>query len=67
MSSTLQPTWRKSSFSNGTGGECVEIAALNVQTTAVRDSKSPDAPILRFPLPAWGAFVGAVRRGETLR
>ena len=32
---------------------------------AVRDSKVPDGPALRFPAAAWGAFVGGVRRDAT--
>ena len=37
--------WRKSSHSNGLGGECVELAALPGQVL-VRDSKDPDGPRL---------------------
>lgn len=39
--------WRKSSFS-GTNSDCVELATTP-HTTAVRDSKNPDGPILAFP------------------
>ena len=34
-------TWRKSSYSNGTGGNCVEVADLP-SGRAVRDSKHPE-------------------------
>lgn len=34
--------WRKSSYSSGQGGECVELAYLG----AVRDSKNPQGPVL---------------------
>jgi hypothetical protein len=37
--------WRKSSYSNGMGGECVELAALPGRIF-VRDSKDPDGPRL---------------------
>ncbi|MDQ0777226.1 hypothetical protein QF026_005692 [Streptomyces aurantiacus] len=37
----------KSSYSN-TGGECVEVARNIPPSIAVRDSKSPDGPILRL-------------------
>lgn len=37
--------WRKSSYSNGMGGECVEVAATP-EGLLVRDSKDPDGPRL---------------------
>ncbi|MGY5057064.1 DUF397 domain-containing protein [Streptomyces sp. 900105755] len=50
--------WRKSSYSNGSGGECVEVAAGVPDVTPVRDSKQAgDGPVLLFPTPAWAAFV----------
>ncbi|MFF8861551.1 DUF397 domain-containing protein [Streptomyces sp. NPDC015139] len=52
-------TWRKSSYSGDTGGQCVEVAALPAHT-AVRDSKAP-APTLLFPPTAWSAFVESVK------
>ncbi|MGH8571011.1 MAG: DUF397 domain-containing protein, partial [Gammaproteobacteria bacterium] len=39
-------TWRKSSYSNGSGGACVEVADLNHGSRAVRDSKDPTGPAL---------------------
>lgn len=33
-------TWRKSSHSDETGGQCVELAALP-RAVAIRDSKAP--------------------------
>ncbi|MGW8882932.1 DUF397 domain-containing protein, partial [Streptomyces mirabilis] len=39
----ITPKWRKSSYSNGTGGECVETADLQ-STVSVRDSKQPHRP-----------------------
>jgi hypothetical protein len=40
-------TWRKSTYSNGSGGNCVEVADLP-DGRAVRDSKHPQGPILVF-------------------
>jgi hypothetical protein len=37
--------WRKSSYSGGTGGECVELAAVS-SGVLVRDSKDLDGPVL---------------------
>jgi len=45
-------TWRKSSFSGGTNGGCVEVAWPH-PAVAVRDSKNPDGPALSFPRPGW--------------
>lgn len=38
-------TWRRSSYSTSTGGNCVELAA-RPGAVGVRDSKDPDGPIL---------------------
>ncbi|MFI1285564.1 DUF397 domain-containing protein [Streptomyces sp. NPDC020858] len=48
--------WRKSSYSGGTGGECVEVAAQPC-LVAVRDSKNPDGPVFTVAPEAFGAFV----------
>ncbi|MFE2964722.1 DUF397 domain-containing protein [Streptomyces sp. NPDC059340] len=60
-------TWRKSSYSNQDGGECLEVVD-NLPTPTplvpVRDSKNPHGPALILPAAAWAGFVAAVRRGE---
>ncbi|MGW1494717.1 DUF397 domain-containing protein [Streptomyces sp. NPDC002402] len=56
--------WRKSSHSNGEGGECVEIADGHPSAAPVRDSKNPQGPALVFSADGWLSFVGAVKRGE---
>ncbi|ASQ96036.1 DUF397 domain-containing protein [Streptomyces sp. 11-1-2] len=53
--------WRKSSYSNGSGGNCIETADLASEGTAVRDSKDPDGAMLGFSHRAWADFVTAVR------
>ncbi|WP_329387270.1 DUF397 domain-containing protein [Streptomyces sp. NBC_01716] len=60
MTSLPTPQWRKSSYSNGTGGECVEVAELG-GATAVRDSKVAGGPRIDIPHAAWADFVGALR------
>ena len=57
-------TWRKSSYSGGNGGNCVEVAALPSGAMAVRDSKDPGGPVLRFTAAEWSAFVAGARDGE---
>jgi Domain of unknown function (DUF397) len=56
--------WRKSSYSGGSGGNCVEVAGNLPGTIAVRDSKNPEGPALVFSPAAFAAFVGGVRDGE---
>ncbi|WP_238007425.1 DUF397 domain-containing protein [Dactylosporangium sp. AC04546] len=65
MSAQLSDTaWRKSSRSNGNGGSnCVEVALLDA-AVAVRDSKNPDGPALRFTPTAWESFVDDTKRGS---
>ncbi|MFI5818397.1 DUF397 domain-containing protein [Streptomyces rishiriensis] len=57
-----QVTWRKSSYSNTTGGECLEVAEGNPALVPVRDSKDPERGALVFELGAWTRFVGALKR-----
>ena len=45
-------------------GECVEVATNVPGTVAVRDSKDPDGPILRFTPAAWTAFTRAIAAQE---
>lgn len=56
-------TWHKSSYSNGDGGACVEVADVDA-TRAVRDSKNPTGPTLQFTVAEWSAFTAGVRSGE---
>ncbi|WP_329527860.1 DUF397 domain-containing protein [Streptomyces sp. NBC_01462] len=53
--------WRTSSYSTGSGGECVEVA-LTAVDVHVRDSKfvAQGGPALRVGLAAWSALLGAV-------
>ncbi|GAA2438664.1 DUF397 domain-containing protein [Actinomadura vinacea] len=52
--------WRKSSHS-GSGDQCVEVAALNGDRRAVRDSQDPHGPALKFSRAEWDRFLTAVR------
>ena len=55
-------TWRKSTRSNGTGGDCVEVADNLPGIIGVRDSKDPTGPALTFSPRSWQAFVALTRR-----
>ncbi|WP_405142135.1 DUF397 domain-containing protein [Sphaerisporangium sp. NBC_01403] len=54
--------WRKSSYSSGNGGNCVEVAPLP-GGIAVRDSKNPAGAILSFPPTEWNAFLSTLKNG----
>ena len=56
--------WRKSSFSSGSGGNCVEIAELPDGGIAVRHSKHPDGPLIAYTVAEWDAFLEGVKAGE---
>lgn len=45
-------TWRKSSFSDQSGSDCVEVA-FGVTGVVVRDSKNATGPVLNLPVEAW--------------
>ncbi|MFE7274346.1 DUF397 domain-containing protein [Streptomyces sp. NPDC057623] len=49
--------WFKSSYSDGTGNNCLEAARLPAEGIAIRDSKNPTGPALVLPPTAWTAFV----------
>ncbi|MFE2375818.1 DUF397 domain-containing protein [Streptomyces sp. NPDC059398] len=55
--------WRRSSYSNQDGGECVEVADGCDAVVPVRDSKNPNGPVLAFAADRWSSFVSALRDG----
>lgn len=63
MSDHTPLAWRTSSYSNGAGGMCVEVARVG-DGVAVRDSKNPDGAILAFSGAEWQAFLAGARAGE---
>lgn len=54
--------WRKSSFTGGTGNNCVEVR-LAANAVLVRDSKGRPDLTLGFDPASWRAFHGAVLHG----
>ncbi|MGW3492658.1 DUF397 domain-containing protein [Streptomyces sp. NPDC001020] len=49
--------WRRSSYSNASGGDCVEVAPCLPGVIPVRDSKrAEESPILLFKAPAWSSW-----------
>jgi hypothetical protein len=54
--------WRKSSYSGGQGGNCVDIADQG-NRVLVRDTKQDGAgPVLRFSPATWRRFADQVKR-----
>ena len=56
--------WRKSSYSGGNGGNCVEVAQNLPGIVAVRDSKNPDGGALVVSPAGWSALVAGIKAGE---
>ncbi|MEU0161614.1 DUF397 domain-containing protein [Streptomyces sp. NPDC006261] len=57
-------TWRKSSYSNQDGGQCLEVADDFAPVVPVRDSKNPNGPVLTFTAARWSSFVAAVKGND---
>jgi hypothetical protein len=53
--------WQTSTYSGANG--CVEVAFVR-DRVAVRDSKDPGGPVLRFTTGEWEAFLAGARDGE---
>jgi hypothetical protein len=51
--------WRKSTYSDGNGGSCVEVASGH--GVKVRDTTNRDGVTLAFPAGVWAAFVTRLR------
>ncbi|MEU9785944.1 DUF397 domain-containing protein [Streptomyces phaeochromogenes] len=54
--------WRKSTYSDDNGGECLEVADGVPGVVPVRDSKVVGGPFLLVGADAWLAFVGGLGR-----
>jgi Domain of unknown function (DUF397) len=63
MTRSARYAWRTSTYSNGSGGNCIEVADGEPHVR-VRDSKDREGPVLTFSAAAWDAFVREVCNGE---
>ncbi|PWI05193.1 DUF397 domain-containing protein [Streptomyces sp. NWU339] len=61
MTTPFEPDWFKSSYSGGSGTECVECAC-SVDGTLIRDSKRAEGPVVHVRAGAWSAFVRSLAR-----
>jgi hypothetical protein len=57
---TLDPRWRKSSYS-GNGGDCVEVAD-DSRYVLIRDTQDRSGPVLALSPVAWRRFADQVKR-----
>lgn len=55
--------WTKSSYSDNSGGNCVEVAPIE-GGVAVRDSKNPNGGVLLFTVTEWTAFGAGLVAGD---
>lgn len=53
--------WFKSSYSGGSGTECVEVADLDT-AVGVRDSKRPEGAYISVRAITWAEFVTTLRQ-----
>ena len=51
--------WRKSTYSDASGGHCVEVASDDM--VMVRDTADRDGGTLAFGAAAWERFLGTIR------
>jgi len=51
--------WFKSSYSGSEGGNCLEVATTPA-TVHVRDSKTPEGPVLTLSPGTWSVFLHRV-------
>jgi hypothetical protein len=57
-------TWRKSTRSGGTGGNCIEVARNLPGAVAIRDSKDPHGPKLIITPSTWQELTAAIQTGH---
>jgi hypothetical protein len=57
----MDATWRKSSYSGGNGGNCIEVGTnAGIGRVLVRDTKDRPGPVLRFTPAAWKKFADRI-------
>ncbi|MFD5159487.1 DUF397 domain-containing protein [Streptomyces hawaiiensis] len=63
---TSASSWRKSSYSDGGGTNCLEVADGHPDVIPVRDSKRSDGPVLVFGAGPWTSFLAVVKGGSSV-
>jgi hypothetical protein len=58
----MDVTWRKSSYSGGNGGNCIEVGALaEAGRVLVRDTRDRQGPVLAVNPETWRRFAQQVK------
>lgn len=57
---TSEMSWRKSSYSGGSGGNCVEVGEAR-RGVLVRDSQDRTGPVLRLSPALWRELVDRLK------
>jgi Domain of unknown function (DUF397) len=57
---SLDPRWRKSSYSGTSGGSCIELGQ-SPRGVLVRNTTDRSGPVLRFTPDAWREFIAQVK------
>jgi hypothetical protein len=61
---SMNSPWRKSTYSGGNGGNCVETGVAGAGRVLVRDTTDPawphSAPIVAFTSSAWSDFLASL-------
>ncbi|WP_307171240.1 DUF397 domain-containing protein [Streptomyces sp. B3I7] len=60
MAENSNHSWIKSSYSGGSGTECVECAAT-ARSTLIRDSKWRNGPFIAVRTSTWNIFLRTVK------
>ena len=57
---TSNVSWRKSSYSGGSGGNCIEVGSKQ-DVIVVRDTKDRQGPVLKVSAEAWRRFADRLK------
>lgn len=60
MEDSIDPKWRKATFSGNGGSDCVEVGETS-HAILVRDTKNRDGSVLAFSRTAWSELVKSVK------
>jgi Domain of unknown function (DUF397) len=60
MEAVDSATWRKSSYSGGNGGGCVEAGVPEAGTVLARDTTNRDGGAIAFTAGAWQRFISSI-------
>ena len=62
MEESVDPKWRKATYSGNGGSDCVEAGNTGKGTVVIRDTKNRDGVTLRIPADAWARFTSTLKK-----